>query len=204
VTKFALEYRCGAAPESNRVPFSAGGECPRHQHGGDHRVPFERESRDTRPSRASLSVAATSVGVRSPRRAGRPRAQGTRRRALGTGFHRPSLASRRSPAHSRAGNRETDIARRGRGWGIGALRAARRRERTADGRGREHPCGGPLEKPSNRPLAPSGGWIGDRGRVGTGTGAIRDKSRHIVASELKNLSRETARAAHARLRVSPV
>src|ERR1700722_3826213 len=31
VTKFVLEYRCGAAPDSDRVPFSAGGECPRHQ-----------------------------------------------------------------------------------------------------------------------------------------------------------------------------
>ena len=28
-----LEYRCGAAPDSNRVPFSADGERRRHQHG---------------------------------------------------------------------------------------------------------------------------------------------------------------------------
>ena len=31
--EFVLDYRCGAAPDVRRVPFSAGGECLRHQHG---------------------------------------------------------------------------------------------------------------------------------------------------------------------------
>ena len=52
-------------------------------------------------------------------------------------------------------------------------------------------------EPSDRPLAPSGGWIDERGRVGTGIGARRKTSRRLGPTRLPRGSRSN------RSRMSP-